>query len=270
MKSPLKWHGGDHYSAKKIRSFQPPHKTYVETHAGGLSVLLESDGVGVSEIANDLNGHLTNFWRVLRSMKEFEEFEFICHNTPFSEEFWKEWEEIKDDVVRSGPNPRLAAAYFAHIRMSMGGRGEDFAPISRGRLRRKMNEQVSAWLSAVERLPEVHARLIKVLIMNRDAIDCIQATDSKETWFYIDPPFHPDTRVTPDVYEFEMTHEQHEALLGRLASVEGKFTLSGYRCPLYDDYAKQCGWRRVDMEGPNHASKSKKKRQMTDSLWMNY
>src|SRR6185312_9978188 len=75
MDGPLKWHGGKHYLAPKIVALFPPRRSdanpdgyvhYVEPYAGGLAVLLASDPEGVSEVANDLDGGLTNFWRVLQ------------------------------------------------------------------------------------------------------------------------------------------------------------------------------------------------------------
>jgi putative AlgH/UPF0301 family transcriptional regulator len=36
-----------------------------------------------------------------------------------------------------------------------------------------MNEQASAWLTAVKGLPDVHARLKRVVILNHDALDVI-------------------------------------------------------------------------------------------------
>jgi site-specific DNA-adenine methylase len=69
---PLKWHGGKHYLAGRIVSLMPRHLHYVEPFAGGLAVLLARDPAdpslwlpphkGVSEVANDLDGRLVNFW----------------------------------------------------------------------------------------------------------------------------------------------------------------------------------------------------------------
>src|SRR5258706_657139 len=68
---PLKWHGGKWYLAPKIVALMPPHTHYVEAYAGGLSVLLARDPDGVSEVANDIDGHLSNFCRVLQHEETF-------------------------------------------------------------------------------------------------------------------------------------------------------------------------------------------------------
>jgi hypothetical protein len=46
-----------------------------------------------------------------------------------------------------------AVNFFVRCRQSMAGRMRDFATLSRTRVRRGMNEQAAAWLSAVEGLP---------------------------------------------------------------------------------------------------------------------
>ena len=68
-----------------------------------------------------------------------------------------------------------------------------------------MNEQASAWLAAVAGLSEVHARLSRVVILNRDALNVIRKQDGPDTLFYLDPPYLTETRTAPDVFAHEMT-----------------------------------------------------------------
>ena len=75
MKSALKTHGGKHYLAQQIVALMPQHMHYVEPYFGGGAVLLlAKPHEGISEVANDLNGDLTNFWQVLQDKKGFAEF----------------------------------------------------------------------------------------------------------------------------------------------------------------------------------------------------
>ena len=133
-----------------------------------------------------------------------------------------------------------------------------------------MNEQVSSWLTAIEGMPEVHARLKRVVILNDDAITVIQREDSPNTLFYCDPPYLHDTRVTTADYEKEMSAEEHMKLLAVLGPLKGKFILSGYRNELYDESANRFGWRRIDREIDCKASAAKEKPTRVESLWMNY
>jgi DNA adenine methylase len=243
---------------------------YCEPYAGGLSVLLAKNPEGVSEVVNDLNGALSNFWRVLQSPTDFESLRFFLALAPFSEVEWANADrELRSGLVQAHP-VKHAAMFFVRCRQSLAGRMDAFAPLSRNRTRRGMNEQASAWLSAVEGLPAVHARLKRVVVLNRDALDVIRQQDSPNTMFYLDPPYLKETRAAGEVYQHEMTHEQHADLLGVLVDVQGKFLLSGYRSRLYDDFAAVHHWHRTDFDLPNNSAGGKAKRRMTECVWANF
>src|SRR5713226_3837013 len=94
---PLKWHGGKNYLARRILDLMPPHIHYVEPYAGGLAVLLAKNPEGISEVVNDLNGELCNFWNVLRDTLLFEKLHRMTEATPFSEQVWQEsFQSLKD------------------------------------------------------------------------------------------------------------------------------------------------------------------------------
>jgi DNA adenine methylase len=75
---------------------------------------------------------------------------------------------------------------------------DGFATLSRTRTRRGMNEQASAWITAVDGLAAVHARLRRVAVLNRDALHVIRQHDGPDTLFYCDPPYLPRTRTAPE------------------------------------------------------------------------
>jgi len=262
---PIKRHGGKSYLAPKIRALMPKHTRYCEPFFGGGAVLLAGDGEGVAEYANDLDRELTNFWSALANEPWFTVFQRRASMTPFSE---IEFDAAKEVHCNGGIDPYAAAAFFVRNRQSRQGLERDFAtPTSR--LRRGMNEQVSAWLSAVEGLPEFHARLKRVEIRCQDAKDFIKELDSEETCFYCDPPYLHETRAGGREYgKCEMGDESHHNLLCCLKLVKGKVLLSGYRSAMYDDHLKK--WRRVDFEIPNQASSKREKEIKTECVWMNY
>lgn len=278
---PLKWHcpGGKHYLAARIVALMPPHTHYVEPFAGGLAVLLAKDPEGVSEVVNDLDRELTTFWDVLKDDGLFDRFRRRMERTPFSEL------EFRRAVEQSDKNRGIfsrgfgfadtaavhaAAAFFVRCRQSLAGRMKSFTGVTKTRTRRGMNNEVSAWLTAVEGLPAVHERLKRVLILNRDALDVIRGQDGPDTLQYLDPPYLHSTRATTGDYAHEMTVEQHAKLLEALADVKGKFLLSGYRSELYDTFARAYRWNRHDFEIANHAAGGTGKRRMTECVWCNF
>lgn len=269
-KPPLKWHGGKYYLAKKIIALMPKHLHYVEPYFGGGQVLFQKDPQGVSEVVNDIDGELMNFWDVLRSPTSARELIHVLNNVPFSEDLWKMAEG--DSLAFHGIATCIedAAKFFIKYRQSRQGLGKDFATLSRNRTRSGMNEQVSAWLGAVEGLPEAHERLRRVVVLNSDALDVIRQQDGPNTLFYLDPPYLHETRTATNAYEFEMSKEDHTELLGTLMTLRGDFILSGYWSDLYDSVAALQNWRRIDIEIDNKASSKKVKEVKTECLWTNF
>ena len=266
---PLKWHGGKHYLAPKIVDLMPRHLHYVEPYFGGGAVLFAKPCEGVSEVVNDIDGDLTNFWKVLQDEHQFSMLARRLDGTPFSESEWEDYQDVLAGRSQDPPHVR-AAAFFVRYRQSRQGLGKDFATLSRNRTRRSMNEQVSAWLSAVEGLPEAHERLQRVVILDHDALGVIRQQNGPKTHFYIDPPYLHETRTATSCYRHEMTYEQHQELVLLLSHIQGTFQLSGYRNKLYDSFARRHNWRRVEFNLPNNASGKKQKERMTECLWLNY
>lgn len=284
LTQPLKWHGGKRYLAAKIIALMPRHLHYVEPFAGGLAVLFardpndpamqwgtNGDTKGVSEIVNDLDGALANFWRVLAGPDLFPEFFRRVNCIPVGRDIWEEATDYlaDEDVCDSDPIA-AAVAFFVHCRQSRSGMRKGFTSLTRKRTRRGMNGNVSEWLGAVDGLPDVHQRLRRVVVENMDAVKLIRREDEPTTFFYLDPPYCHETRATTDSYQHEMTEEQHRNLLHVLSGIEGKFILSGYESALYNSFARRNNWRREDIDIANHAAGGKSKRRMQECLWMNY
>lgn len=269
--NPLKWHGGKSYLAAKIIEQFPKHTHYVEPYFGGGAVLFAKPAQwieGHSEVVNDIDGELTNFWKVLAEPTLRDRMIEGLANTPFAESVWK---ASHDKPIRMDDiDWRHAMCFFIKYRMSRQGLGKDFATLSRNRTRRGMNEQVSSWWSAVEGLDEAGERLARVAILNRDALDVIRQQDGPNTLFYLDPPYLHETRTATKAYQYEMTNEDHCSLLAELLLIKGRFILSGYRSEQYDRAASIGQWRRVDIKIDNKASSKSVKDVKTECLWMNF
>jgi DNA adenine methylase len=274
---PLKTHGGKNYLAGWIISLMPRHRHYVEPYAGGLAVLLardpedpslwledSGDQGGVSEVANDIDGPLTNFWRVVRDERLFPRFARQVEAVPLSR---VEWEVAHEHVYGQDPVAD-AVAFFVNCRQSLAGRRKGFTSLTRTRTRRHMNGGVSEWLSAVDGLPAVHARLRRVVVENMPALDLIRREDDIGTLFYADPPYLPRTRTAPDVYVHEMSEADHRELLDTVTRCKGKVMLSGYANDLYD--STLAGWGRHTRDIANHASGAGTKGRETEVLWCNF
>lgn len=283
--APLKWHGGKHDLAKWIIGLMPPRCKnpndpapddpgwlhYVEPYFGGGSVLLANDPEGISEVVNDKNCELTNFWCAIQSSEAFAQFTRRVEAVPFSQvEFDGIFAEQPIVWDKAGGMAGLAVNFFIRCRQSLAGRMKGFTGITKTRTRRGMNNEVSAWLSCIEGLPAVHERIKRVLILNDDALTVIRKQDGPRTLFYLDPPYLHETRATTGEYEHEMTAQQHADLLETLSEIKGRFLLSGYPSRMYTQWQDDCGWTCHEKQINNHAAGGKTKRVMTECVWKNF
>lgn len=286
MNPPLKYAGGKYYLAGPLWDLAEPILPdvvhCVEPYCGGMAWTLEglARGLEKSFCVNDMDFLLMNFWGRLANRTAFAEFNRRCEASPFSEVLWEAATHLVQHARSHGGLPLMsegaqldaAHAFFVCCRQSLAGRMKSFAPLSKTRTRRGMNEQVSAWLSAVKGLPEVHEALRKVALLCDDALKVIDSEDDAKTLFYLDPPYLHSTRTghTKDDYAFEMTEDEHGELLERLGGIKGRFMLSGYPSDLYDCAATKYSWRRHEFDMPNNASHKTLKQRTTECVWCNF
>lgn len=279
---PHKWHGGKTYLAKRIVELMPPRCKnpnapakddpgwcyYVEPFFGAGAVLLENDPEGISEVVNDSNGTLINFWKVLQNVEDFEVFRRQVEAIPVSQDHWEAAEPGLTSLLRVD----RAVAFFIRCRQSRSGLMTSFTPMVRNRTRRGMNESASAWLGAIEGLAAVHARLKRVAILSKDGFAVIRKEDGPRTLFYLDPPYIHETRVSTKAYgEHEMTEAQHKELLDIIMAAQGKVMISGYDSDLYNNrLTALMGWKRHAFDMPNHVAGGKEKSRTTEVVWCNF
>ena len=278
---PLKWHGGKSYLADWIIDLMPRHLHYVEPFSGGMAVLLAKNPFdkrhqwgdtahekGISEVVNDINGSLMNFWHVLQDENAFERFKRIVYAIPISQSQWQESEQ--KIIPQHEKDIDAAVAFFVRCRQSRSGGFKAFATLSRNRTRRYMNEQASGWLNCINGLSDVHERLRQVVVLCDDALKVIKSQDGPRTLFYLDPPYVHKTRSksAANAYQHEMADNDHEKLLDLLNKCKGSVMLSGYPNEMYNK--KLNNWNRHDRKIDNKVSSSATKRIMTESLWCNF
>jgi DNA adenine methylase len=243
LKPPFAYYGGKTTLAPKIAALLPEHDHYVEPFAGSLAVLLAKDPAKI-ETVNDLDGHLTTFWRVLRERPE--DLERACALTPHSRL------EFEDCKTFAGDDLEIARRVWVVLTQG----------------RRKSLEKSSAWITErkatiglsravylekyIQRFAPVAARLKTVGIEARDALEIISEYGAEPTvCIYADPPYLGSVRHSG--YRLEMLGDDlHVRLAAALAECKAAVVLSGYSSPLYEDlYA---GWHRLEMKAPTKLS----------------
>lgn len=278
---PIKTAGGKFYLSDWIHEHAPKRDSYItfiDAMVRSGAVLLGHDPVGKSEIANDKDSVITNFWRVLQTPKYFDQFKRRMEVTPFSETEFHRSRKILDLYQNEITTIDLDAAvhFFIAARMSRSGDMKEFTTITKSRTRRDKNEQVSAWQTSVANLPAVHRRMYDVLLIRKDIFELLDEWDKIKTVFiYLDPPYliEKGVRVTPKLYgKFDWDRPMHERLLKRLVRMRGaKIMLSGYLSDLYAQYlTPEAGWTMYTKEQPLHSAGGSEKRIQTEAIWVNY
>jgi len=258
------WYGGKFSHLKWLLPLLPKSHNYCEPFGGSAAVLLNREPSPV-ETYNDVDGEVSNFFRVLRDQNE--ELVRIIGLTPFSREEFAKALEI-DPEISSVERARRFYVRARQVRTGLAqsatlGRWANCIDTSRA----GMAGAVSRWLGAVEDLPEIALRLLRVQIENRPAIEAIKLYDSPNTLFYCDPPYVHETRGDNKAYAFEMTDDEHRELAQTLNSVKGKVAISGYDCDLMNELYPSRKWRKnVGEKRTIHSTKDKR----TEILWTNY
>ena len=264
MKSPLGWVGGKFFLVKELLKLVPQHKVYVEPFGGAAHLLFAKDpAMSDLEVYNDIDGGLVNFFRVLRDKEKAKKLIEKVYLTPYSrEEFYfcrDTWESCKDEVER-------AYRWLVVAKMSFAGR---FG--TRWGYNLKKNEAVRKWLGMPENLAAAIERLRFVQVENRDFREIFRLYDSKDTFFYCDPPYIPEVRKSKCDYRYEMSVEDHKDLLSIILNAKGKVLLSGYNNSLYK-VLEENGWKKKIFTVKCHCQKKKggKKDERIECVWMNY
>jgi DNA adenine methylase len=216
------------------------------------------------ETYNDLDGEVVNFFKVLRDKPD--ELTKAIGLTPFSKcEFQiaiSEPTEVLTDVERArrfyvrARQVRTGLAQTASV-----GRWAHCTLISRA----GMAGSVSRWLGAVEHLPEIAQRLLRVQFEFAPAIEVIERYDTRDTLFYCDPPYPHQSRGDSKTYGFEMSDDAHRELVRVLNKCQGRAAVSSYHSPLNDEIFR--GW--CCIEAPEklcHSAKTMRR----EILFVNY
>lgn len=265
LKAPIRYFGGKGNMVNQITKYFPEngdYDTYIEPFSATYSVGLSLETPPPIEIYNDLEKNVYSLYKVLSDKDLFDEFKLKCDLVFYNEDIRKDFKEslIKDDM-----SIVERAFYFFYInRTSHNGIG-GFSKNTY--VRRNMSKSISDFLSSIDRLPELHDRMSKVIVCNTDGIKLIGEYSSPNTLIYCDPPYHQSTR-TSTRYKVDMGNDEHVKFLDAVIESKSKILISGYDCELYDKLVEN-GFEKIQFEvktvSGNFTPKTK-----VETLWRNY
>jgi len=289
LRSPLTWHGGKGHLARHIVPLLPPHEAYLEPFFGGGSVFWYKSRARLETIT-DLAGDVVRFYRVLRDPEQYARFRLLCELTPYAREEYEDCRDTwGDDDDDAGDPARRAWAWFVGVRQAFGGatgsaarHGWKYSVQTPGAAvpgtwgysatnaeGTRVASAAQRYLSAVERLPEVHARLQGVQIERGDWRRVLAAYGHAGVLVYADPPYVWETRAGDKRYAHELTTEDHHALTAALLASPAMVALSGYRHDAVHGPLEEAGWARTDFDVPISAARHREGLRRVESLWRN-
>jgi DNA adenine methylase len=253
MNPPIIWVGGKTKLAEWIVSLMPPHHMYIEPFAGSLAVLFAKNP-SPSELVNDLDGDLINFWRVLRDRSR--QLVRKLEMTPYArDEYYLSFEPTDDPLERARRFFVLNHQAFASRVYGQSGWHRP-TPKQSSSPARMYHRRIAQLRAAAERLKDV-------MIEHDDALAVIRRYDADNVCFYVDPPY----LNVRDVQPYKVRLQDHTELLETLRTCKGKVILSGYWNTIYDEALKD--WPRLDRQAVVTSPRSERPK-VIESVWLNY
>lgn len=268
MKSPVKYFGGKGTMFRNIIEQFPEkgsYNTYIEPFAGSFSIGLHTpdDLIAPIEIYNDLYNNVYSLFKVLSDERWFAEFKRLCDLSYYNEQMRKDY---KEDLKRDDLGIIERAFKFFYVNRSSHNGIGGFS-VNRV-IRRNMAKSVSDYLSTIDRLPELHQRMAKVMVFNRDAFDLMREYDGENVFMYLDPPYVLSTRNSTARYNVDMTNGQQEEFVDICINAKSKLLISGYDNELYDKLLDN-GFTKVNFE-VNTVDGKRNPKTKVETLWKNY
>jgi DNA adenine methylase len=252
----LRYFGGKWLLAPWIISHFPPHRVYVEPFGGGASVLMRKPRAH-AEIYNDLNSEIVNVFRVMRDPTLSALLTAQLKNTPWARaEFELSYEPSSDPVEQA--RRTICRAFMGH---GATGACRDGKTGFRAKCYEGNGTQSYTFGGYADHIEAFRERLRGVIIENKDAFTLWEQHDSKETLWFVDPPYVHDTRNYKHGYKYELLDEDHVRLAGVLGSLKGMVVLCGYPNRLYETL----GWDTVSIEAKTDSNAMR-----TEVLWLNH
>ncbi len=226
----LRYRGGKWRIGKWIIAQMPAHQIYVEPFGGAASILLQKDRLA-AEVYNDLDGSVSNIFRVLQNPILAGQLKRRLYFTLFSRtEFDRCYEPAFDQVDAAAKTIVLSFFGFGSDSITRSYRTGFRAKMSNARA--LPSQHWRAWFADVDCFID---RLRGVVIEQSDALKLFPRYDTPGTLFYCDPPYVLSTCSRMHGYRYEMTDTQHEVLAEKLHGLTSMVMLSGYKSRLYDE-----------------------------------
>lgn len=234
MKSPLRWVGGKSKLATKLIGLFPAgyqKMGYVEG-CSGAAWLLCAKQTSKWEVLNDYDHELMNFFRVIKEVPYtlIEQFDLDL----ISREYFDKLKLSYKVRFESDESLRFRSKFYERIEYGDIERAHDFFYLNQvgfggdmrnpvfGAAKEKSRFKLA---DAAEEIDLLHKRLMEVTVECLDFEKLIGKYDSKNTFFYFDPPY-----INTKGYATAFGMSDHVRLADSLRGIDGKFMLTINGC----------------------------------------
>ena len=208
------WLGGKKVLNRKIidRIERIRHTTYVEPFVGMGGVFLRRTWRPACEVANDLNGEITNLFRILQ--RHYPQFMEVMR---FQIASRREFERLRSSDPGTLTDLERAARFLYLQRLAFGGQVRGVFGVAPGHAPRFSLAKLEPILDAA------HERLDGVVFESLPWADVLQRYDTPTTLFYLDPPYWGGE---DDYGKGMFGRTEYGKMADALAEIKGAFILS--------------------------------------------
>lgn len=254
--------GGKYQFLEELFALFPDHLHFVDLMCGSMSVTLNKVPSRM-DTANDLDGDVINFFKVLRNLPE--ELYTALYLTPVARQEYRDCFPINVEGIS---DIERARRFYVRCKLSFQGSGlKEHTGFNAcvATTEKHKSKNVSKFMSTIEKLEEIVERLRAIQIENLPFEKMVEKYDRPGTFFYVDPPYELRTRNYKKWYNKEFSDQDHARLAAVLHSIQGMAMVSGYESDMYMDLYKD--WRLVKLKPRGHAMSVQPKQ---ECVWMNY
>ncbi|URN85845.1 DNA adenine methylase [Acetobacterium wieringae] len=237
------------------------HNTYLEPFFGSGAVFF-SKKPSERETINDIDGHVVNFFEVLRDYPE--ELARKINLTPYSRQ---EFQNVEEQFA-GGPlqltDCKIENARRFAVRCFQGFGSKQSDKVGWKNSKKAAGpDNPSVWSRVPETLLEAAKRLKMVQIEKMEAVDLIKQYNHGDCLIYADPPYLKSVRNSR-IYRHEMMGDgSHIELIETLLKHRGPAIVSGYDSDIYNELLRD--WSKKEIEQTTNSATTK-----TEVIWMNY
>lgn len=260
LKTPISYYGGKQSMVKDILPLIPPHRIYIEPFFGGGAIFWSKEP-SKSEVINDVNMNIVNFYEVLKH--DYFGLRKKVEATLHSRETYRKamiiydcpWLFADDQVIRAWA---FYVATNQGFSCKIGTWGYD------------RNKRSTTIQNKIDAFTEQLANRLKyVQIEQNHAHKVISSRDSEDAFAYADPPYIDTDQGHYGGY----TEEHYRRDLDALAAMKGKFLLSSFPSDILTEYTDKYGWQTIEVDKMLSASNGrtlKKRKRKVEVLTANY